>query len=191
MPAFAPAPSDEPSQPRLAVVRSVGDFKGVAGLLRAGYPVLVVIPPASAERQRVLDLLAGWTIGSGGELDRFSPNTVLARPPGAGAVRLGRGKFASAVDEIVRNDGPVPLTRQEEQELLTEAIRGSAQARRRLVDTYSELATLVALRIRPATVHEENAVRIAQDELERLVSYPSTGPLLANLLEGIIRRLRT
>ncbi|MGH9109493.1 MAG: cell division protein SepF [Acidimicrobiales bacterium] len=169
----------------------MGDFKAVAGLLRAGYPVLVVVPSAVTERQRVLDLLAGWALGANGELDRISPNALLARPPGSGAVRLGRGKFVSAVDEIVRYGGPVPLTRQEEEQLLTEAIRDSSAARRRLVDTYSELATLVALRIRPASVHEANAVRIAQDELERLVSHPSTAPLLANLLEGIIQRLRS
>lgn len=138
----------------------------------------------------MLDLLAGWALGADGELDHLSPNTLLARPPGSGAVRLARGKFVSAVDEIVRRDGPVPLTRQEEERLLGEATSGSSEARRRLVDTYTELATLVALRIRPASVHETNAVRIAQDELERLVSYPTAGPLLANLLEGIIQRLR-
>ena len=191
MPAVAPAPSGEPSQSRLAVVRTVREFKGVVALLRAGYPVLVVVPPAGAERQRVSDLLAGWAIGANGVLDRFSPNTVLARPPGSGAVRLGRGKFASAVEEIVRNDIPVPMTRPQAQELLAEATRPSLEARRRLIDTYSELATLVALRIRPVSVHAENAVRIAQDELERLVTHPSTGPLLANLLEGIIQRLRS
>lgn len=74
--------------------------------------------------------------------------------------------------------------------LLAQAISGSTAARRRLVDAYSELATLVALRIRPASVHEANAVRIAQTELDRLVTYPSVGPLLASLLEGIVRRLQ-
>jgi hypothetical protein len=68
-------------------------------------------------------------------------------------------------------------------------VAGSVSARRRLVDTYAELATMYALGIRPKTVSESRAVSVAQSELERLVSFPSTGPLLANLFEGINRLL--
>jgi hypothetical protein len=32
-------------------------------------------------------------------------------------------------------------------------------------------------------------VQVAQDELERLVKFPSKGPLLAALVEGILARL--
>lgn len=186
----AAASANESLPPRLVVARSVGAFKAAAALLRAGFPVLVVISAGVDERQRLSDLLTGWALGAGGELDRIGPNSVLARPPGSGAVLLGRGQFASAVDELARGEGPAPLTRSEEERLLAEAVGGSLLARRRLIDTYSELATLVALRVRPVSVHESSAVRIAQGELERLVSYPSVGSLLANLLEGIILRLR-
>jgi hypothetical protein len=38
---------------------------------------------------------------------------------------------------------------------------------------------------------ETTAVRMAQAELERLVAFPSTGPLLANLFDGIAKLLLT
>jgi hypothetical protein len=62
-------------------------------------------------------------------------------------------------------------------------------ARRRIVDAYAELATMYALRIRPESISESTAVRVAQAELERLVTYPSTGPILANLFDGINKLL--
>lgn len=58
-----------------------------------------------------------------------------------------------------------------------------------LIDAYSEFATLFALRVRPQSVDEAAAVRAAQQELERLVTYPSRGRLLASLVEGILKTL--
>jgi hypothetical protein len=62
-------------------------------------------------------------------------------------------------------------------------------ARRRLIDAYAEFATVFALRIRPPSIAEAAAVRAAQEELERLVSFSSRGPLLASLVQGILKLL--
>jgi hypothetical protein len=48
---------------------------------------------------------------------------------------------------------------------------------------------LFALKIRPRSVSEARAVRVAQEELDRLVMFPSKGPLLVSLVEGIIKNL--
>jgi hypothetical protein len=77
----------------------------------------------------------------------------------------------------------------EEELLLPQAVSGSVSARRRIVDAYAELATVYALRIRPESMSECTAVRLAQTELERLVTFPSTGPILANLFVGITKLL--
>jgi hypothetical protein len=122
-------------------------------------------------------------------LDRISPNTVLARPANCPPVPLGRSGIASAVEEVFAGDGPRPLGRDEEERLLPQAVRGSVSARRRIVDSYAELAALFALKIRPRSVSEERAVRVAQEELDRLVRFPSNGPLLVSLVEGIIKNL--
>jgi hypothetical protein len=57
------------------------------------------------------------------------------------------------------------------------------------IDSYAELAALFALKIRPRSVSEARAVRVAQEELDRLVMFPSKGPLLVSLVEGIIKNL--
>ncbi len=46
---------------------------------------------------------------------------------------------------------------------------------------------MCAMRIRPKGMSEVAAVGMAQAELERLVTSPSTGPLLANLSAGIAK----
>jgi hypothetical protein len=175
--------------PRLIVVRDFAELKAVTATLGAGVPVLVVLRTREGDDRRALDLLAGWALGSGGELDRIGPNTVLARPVHSPPVHLGRTGLVSAVEEAFAGDGPAPMTRDEEERLLPLALAGSVSARRRIIDTYAELATLFALRIRPRSVSEGNAVRIAHEELDRLVTFPSRGPFLASLVEGIVKRL--
>ena len=85
--------------------------------------------------------------------------------------------------------GSRPLGRDEEERLLPQAVRGSVGARRRITDSYAELAAVFALKIRPRSVPEARAVRLAQEELDRLVRFPSKGPLLVSLVQGIIKKL--
>lgn len=137
----------------------------------------------------MIDLLAGWTLGSGGESDRIGPNALLLSPPGSAPVHLGRTGLASAVEDAFASEGDRPISRTEEESLLPKAISGSLSARRRIIDAYAVLATMYALRIRPENMSESKAVQLAQSELERLVTYPSTGPILANLFGGINKLL--
>jgi hypothetical protein len=171
------------------VIRSIADVKTAVGMLNAGLPVLVLIRTGEPDRRRVIDLLAGWTLGSGGESDRIGPNALLLSPPGSAPVHLGRTGLASAVEEAFASEGDNPISRAEEELLLPQAISGSVSARRRIIDAYAELATMYALRIRPKSMGEATAVRVAQTELERLVTFPSTGPILANLFDGISKLL--
>lgn len=91
--------------------------------------------------------------------------------------------------EVLAAGESQPLGRDEEERLLPQAVRGSVSAQRRLIDTYAELATLFALKIRSRSTSEAAAVRVAQEELDRLVRFPSTGPLLVSLVQGIIKSL--
>ena len=182
--AFTP---DQPS--RLMVIRSVSDVKQAIGMLNADLPVLVVIRADESDRRRVIDLLAGWTLGSGGESDRIGPNAFLLSRPGSAPIHLERTGLASAVEEAFASEGDKPITRTEEDVLVPRAVNGSVTARRRIIDAYAELATMYALRIRPKGMSESAAVRVAQAELERLVTFPSTGPILANLFGGINKLL--
>jgi hypothetical protein len=182
--AFSP---DQPS--RLMIIRSVSDVKPTIGMLNADLPLLVVIRADEPDRRRIIDLLAGWTLGSGGESDRIGPNAFLLSRPGSAPIHLGRAGLASAVEDAFASEGDRPITRTEEEVLLPRAVNGSVTARRRIIDSYSELATMYALRIRPKSISESATVRMAQAELERLVTFPSTGPILANLFEGINKLL--
>jgi len=158
-------------------------------MLNAAYPVVVVLRTSEGDERRVLDFLSGWALGSGGDLDRIGRNTVLARPANCPPVQLGKSGVVSAVEEIFAGDEPRPLSRDEEERLIPQAVAGSVSARRRIIDAYAELATLFALKIRPRSVPEARAVRIAQEELDRLVTFSSKGPLLASLFEGTTKNL--
>jgi hypothetical protein len=177
------------SLPRLVVARGFSDVKAVTAMLSAGMSVFLLIRTSDEDRQRLLDFLAGWALGSKGELDRIGPNTVVARSADAAPVHLGRAGLVSAVEEILATDVSPPMTRVEEERLVPLAVAGSVEARRRIVDAYAELATLLALGVRTRSVTEAQAVRIAHEELDRLVTFPSKGPLLASLVEGIVKRL--
>jgi hypothetical protein len=176
-----------PRDARLVVIREFSGTKAVIELLNAGHPVLAVLRVPEAGRRRVLDLLTGWVLGSGGEMDMLGSNSALACPPGSEPVRLAASGMVSAVEEAFGEENS--LTRDDEERLLPMAVAGSVDARRKLLDAYTEFATLFALRIRPRSLPEGAAVRAAQDELDRLVQYPSKGPLLASLAEGIARRI--
>jgi Cell division protein SepF len=173
----------------MVVIREFTDIKVVTALLRADHPVLIVMRTSEDHERRALDVLSGWALGSGGDVDRIGPSTVLARPANCPPVPLGKTGMVSAVEEVFAGDGPRPLGRDEEERLLPQAVRGSVGAQRRIVDAYAELATLFALKIRPRSISEARAVRVAQEELDRLVRFPSKGPLLVSLVEGIIENL--
>jgi hypothetical protein len=92
----------------------------------------------------------------------------------------------------VFNNVPMAIGREQEERLVSCAASGDASARRRLVDTYAELATLLALRLRPDGMSEAAAVAAAQEELDRVVGSPlSRRPLFASLVEGLLSRLIT
>lgn len=189
MPVKALGAGPDPGAPRLVTVRAFADTKSVVAILSADCPVFVVLRAPESERTRILDLLAGWALGSGGNLDKISPNTVLARPAGSGVIRLARHGVLSAVDEAFTGDGPTPLSREEERRLRPLAAAGQEAARRRLVDAYTELATLLAVRLRPSTLSEASAVAAAHEELDWLVGRPGPGSLLAELMERLLLRL--
>ena len=74
--------------------------------------------------------------------------------------------------------------------LRTQAQCGSTDAARRLIDAYAELATLVALWLRPQTMSVERATRYAHEELDAIVaSGPVNTPLLVELVNRIEGRL--
>jgi integrase len=173
----------------MIVIRQFTDIKVVTAMLQAAYPVFIVTRTSKDDERRVLDLLSGWALGSGGDLDRIGPSTIIARPVNCPPISLRRSGIASAVEEVLASDEPRPLSRDEEERLLPQAVRGSVSAQRRLIDAYAELATLFALKIRSRSVSEAAAVRVAHDQLDRLVRFPSKGPLLVSLVEGIIRNL--
>ncbi len=186
------AAGESPHQglPRIVVVRALADAKAAVAMAAAGVAVLFVLRCADAERQRVVDFLAGWSAGSGGNLDRISSNTVAARPPGALPVRVGRTGVVSALDDVFHPDIDGRLTRADENRLLPLAAAGSVEARRRLTDAYAELATVVAMWLRPPHTSAVAATAAAQEELDRLVAWPPIdGVMLTALVDGIKARL--
>jgi hypothetical protein len=64
------------------------------------------------------------------------------------------------------------LRRIEWQQLIPLAAAGSAAARDRLIDGYSESATVLALWLRPAAMTPERAASLAQEELEAVARWP-------------------
>jgi hypothetical protein len=120
-------------------------------------------------------------------MDLLGANSALACPPGSGPAHLARSGMVAAVEEAFGEEQP--LTRDDEERLLPLALAGSVEARRKLLDAYTEFATLFALLIRPRSLPEVVAVRAAQDELDRVVKYPSKRPLVVSLVEGIAKRI--
>jgi hypothetical protein len=164
------ASSSDEQRPRTVVVRTMRDGEVGLATLGGAVPVLFVLRTGDAVRQRLLDLLRGWSLGSGGSLDTISPSVVAARPAGAGPVRLGAHRAATVVEEV--EAGERRLTRDDEARLIPLAAAGSSEAQGRLIDGYSELATVLALWLRPATMTTDRAVSLAQDELVAVARWP-------------------
>ena len=179
----------QPPEPRCVVVRSVAEMPAVLAIANADIPVLLVLRVDGGERQRVIDLVMGWASGARASLDWLGDNTVALRSPRAVAPRLIDHGLAGAVEHALTLDGPGPLTRDDEQRLRSQAAAGSPTARRRLIDAHAEIATLVALWLRPRHIAPELATRHAHEALDALVAQPSTTPLLVDLVNHIAARL--
>lgn len=172
------------------MLREFADVKAGVAHLVGGLSVVFVFRMDEPDRRRALDLLAGWEFGSGGTLDRVGPNTVAARPPGATAVRLHRAGVVPVLEELFGGGEQRPLGREEEDALRPLAAQGSADARRRLTDAYSEVATTLSLLLRPAHLPVAAAVAIAGQELDAIVAWQSSRrPLLVELIERLHARL--
>lgn len=169
-------------------MRSYEDVRVVLALAGAGIPVLVVLRLSEEDRTRVQDVLTGWALGSGGDVDHISPNTVAVRAASVPPVRLARRGVVSAVERAF-DDGGRGLTRADEGRLRPAAAAGDPDARQRLVDAYAEIATLFAAWLRPAHMSLDSAVRRAQAELDAVVSSGGVEPVLVELVERIAARL--
>jgi hypothetical protein len=188
MPIALVGSDDEAPQPRTLVLRSFGGVRAAIALANAGIQVVAVLRLGDDDRTRVLDVLTGWALGSGGDDDQISPNALTMRAASVGPVHLARRGLVSAVERAFEGDGG-GLTRAEEARLRPAAAAGDVDARRRLVDAYAEIATLLAAWLRPTHLASEAAVRRAQGELDAVVGSPGPGSVLIELVERIASRL--
>lgn len=167
--AVSSLPGDEP-RPRTVVVRALADADIGLAILGGAIPVLFVVRSDEVVRQRLLDLMRGWALGSGGSLDVISPNVISARPAGAAPIRLAVHRMEVTVEEVA--SGSPRLTREAEMQLIPLAADGSTEAQTRLIDGYAELATALALWLRPAYMTPERAACLAHEELESVARWP-------------------
>jgi hypothetical protein len=180
-----------PPEPRCVVVRAVSELSAVLAIANADIPVLVVLRVDTEERQRIADVFAGWVSGASGTLDWLGANTVVLRSPRSPALRLISHGLAAAAERFLTAAAPDALTRDDEIRLRRQAAAGSVDARRRLIDAYAEIATLVALWLRPPDISANSATRRAHRELDLLVERLPTAPLLVELVDGIAARPTT
>ena len=179
----------QPPEPRCVVIRSVTEMPAVLAIANADIPVLLVLRVEVTDRQRVTDMVTGWASGARATLDWLGANTVVLRTPRAPAPKLISHGLADAVEHALAFNGPGPMTRDDELRLRTQAGAGSVDARRRLIDGYAEITTLVALWLRPQYLSAELATRYAHEELDVLIARPSTTPLFVELVDRIAARL--
>ena len=178
-----------PPQPRCVVVRAAADLPAVLAIANADIPVLVVLRVDDIERRRITDMLTGWASGAKSSLDWLGANTIVVRSPQAAIPRLISHGLTLAVEHALGEPKRPLVTRDEERRLWTQAAAGSANARRRLIDAYSEFATLVAVWLRPPHLSSDLATRYAHEELDALVETPMTAPLLVSLVNRIADRV--
>jgi hypothetical protein len=189
MPLQLVGPADRPPEPRCIVIRSVNDVPAALAIANADIPVLLVLRVDEPDRQRVTDIITGWSSGARVEPDWLGAHTVVLRTARAPQVRLIDHGMARAAERALSTGSPGALTRSDEAQLRAQASRGSTEARRRLIDSYAEFATFVALWIRPVGASAEWATHYAHEELDALVGQRSATPLLVELVEHIARRL--
>jgi hypothetical protein len=182
-------PDHQPPEPRCIVIRGAHELPTALAVANADIPVLLVLRVDEHDRQRVTDMVTGWASGARVSLDWLGANTVVLRTPRAPQLRLISHGMADAAQRALGTDSPSLLTRAEEARLRALAARGSADARRRLIDAYAEFATLVALWMRPVGFSAEWATHYANEELDALVGRRSSTPLVVELVNRIAMRL--
>ena len=171
------------------MLRAIGELPAVLALANSDVPVLLVIRVDEADRTRVADVITGWASGAGAEPDWLGANTVTLRTPRSPYVRLIDHGLTDTARRALTDDPP-PLTRGREARLREQARGGSVDATRRLIDAYAELATLLALWLRPETTSVERATRYAHEELDSIVARgPIATPLLVELVNRVADRL--
>ena len=172
------------------MLRAISELPAVLALANRDVPVLLVLRVDEAERPRITDVITGWALGADASLDWLGANTVTLRTPRAPQLRLIDHGLADAAQRALTADAPLPLTRGQEARLREQARGGSAEAGRRLIDAYTELATLLAIWLRPETMSVERATRYAHEELDTIVARgPIATPLLVELVNRIANRL--
>jgi hypothetical protein len=189
MPLRLVGPADQPPEPRCIVLRSVGEVPAALAVANADIPVMLVLRVDELDRQRVVDMITGWTSAAQVTPDWLGAHTVVLRTARAPQVRLIAHGMAAAVERALATDVPKPLTRNDEVHLRRLAASGDVDARRRLIDAYAELTTLVALWLRPPSRSAEWAVHLAQRELDVLVGIRSKAPLLVELVNLIATQM--
>jgi len=167
----------------------MSEMPAVLAIANADIPVLVVLRVEGPDRQRITDVVTGWASGADAALDWLGANTVVLRSPRAPSPRLISHGLAGAVEHGLAIDSPAVLTRDGEALLLKQAAAGSVDALRRLIDAYAEIATLVALWLRPVHIPAERATRYAHEELDLIVTRASPRPLLVELVDRVAARL--
>jgi hypothetical protein len=188
MPIALVGSDDEAPQPRTLVLRSFEDVRAALALANAGIQVLAVLRLGDDDRTRVHDVLTGWALGSGGDVDQISPNALALRAASVAPMHLARRGLVSAVERVFVGDSG-GLTRAEEARLRPVAAAGDVDARQRLVDAHAEIAMLLAAWLRPTHLAFEAAVRRAQADLDAIVRSPGPDPILIELVERIASRL--
>jgi hypothetical protein len=179
-----------PPEPRCIVLRAIDELGTVLALANSDIPVLLVIRVDEPVRQRVTDTIGGWASGAGVTPDWLGPNTVTLRTRRAPQMRLIDHGMADAATRALTDESTRTLTRGHEARLRRQARLGSVDARRRLIDAHAELATLMAVWLRPDSVSVERATRHAHEELDAIAANPSANtPLLVDLVNRIAKRL--
>ncbi|MEO5841759.1 MAG: hypothetical protein ABIQ73_07815 [Acidimicrobiales bacterium] len=189
MPLALVGSENRPPEPRCVVVRTVAEMPAILAMANADIAVLLVLRLDKGDRQRVADMVIGWASGAAATLDWLGDSTVVLRSPRAQSPRLIHHGLAGAVEHALTAATPRLLTPDDERRLRTQAGAGSAAARRRLIDAYAEVATLVALWLRSPQLSAQSATRYAHEELDALVARPSATPLLVELVNLIAARL--
>lgn len=172
----------------MSIIRDFLEVRSALAIANADIPVLVVLRLGDEDRRRALDVLAGWAIGSHGSVDHISAHVLVLRSVAAPLAHLNRQGLVSAVDAAFVTVAEAPLTRSEESRLLPLARAGSVEARRRLIDAYTEVTTVIALWLRPEHVAVETATRWAHEELDNVVTEGRPRPLLVELVDRVATR---
>jgi hypothetical protein len=156
-------------------------------LAAADVAVVVVLVLDDEETSRARDRIDGWAIGAKARTDAIGAHTVVLRTPAAPPVRIARDAMGDRIVEALADAARPHLTRDDERRLRPLAAAGDRQARQRLTDGYTELATALALWLRPDWMSPDEALRRAHRELDGLVAQHDERPLLVTLVQHLAK----